>query len=143
MQLPSAQLILAQAIPGGTSEYQWWGRAVSDFTGLLVAIAGALIFLCAWLLLATRRRNSALAAYLLMVPIPVVICLIGQMSGMLSSLLVIAATPDRSVPQSDLASGFATTMAQLLFAIMVTIPTYVLLAIALLVRTTAEQRTDE
>jgi hypothetical protein len=76
-----------------------------------------------------------LAAYLVLLPLPVLIAIFGEMRGMVSALTVIASTPGISLSTEDLAAGTAASLVTVLFALLVSAPTYFVLAFGLLART--------
>ena len=131
----ASSLVLAQAIPPGTSFAGWVVGVLGTPNSFIVLVSGLLIFGGAWYLLATRRRPAVLAAYLVLLPLPVLIAVYGVMSGMVSSLTVIASTPGLSVTTEDYAAGTAGSLVEVLFAMLVSAPTYFLLAFGLLART--------
>jgi hypothetical protein len=130
-----SSLILAQAIPPGTSLGEWLVGAMGTFFSLMVLASGLLIFAGSWYLVSTGKRPAAFAAYLVLLPLPVLIAICSCMSGMVSSLTVIASTPGISLSTEDVAAGVASSLAMVLYAILVSAPTYFVLAFGLLTRT--------
>ena len=127
--------IVAQAIPPGTSFLAWMAGALNSLSSLMVLVSGLLMFGGACYLVATRRRPSVLAAYLVLLPLPVLIALCGWMNAMIASLTVIASSPNLIVTTADIAEGTAISLLGVLVALLVSAPTYFVLAIGLLVRT--------
>jgi hypothetical protein len=94
-----------------------------------------LIFGGACYLVATKRRPAALAAYLVLLPLPVLIAIFGEMKGMVGALTAIASSPGMSVPTEHVAANTAASLVMVLFAMLVSAPTYFVLAFGLLART--------
>ena len=127
--------VLAQAIPPNTSQLGYILGALTSNSAILALLSAALIFFGACYLLATKRRPAVLGAYLILLPLPVIISISGWISGTIASLSVTAASPDLHLTNQDIAGGFATSLISLYAAILATAPTYALLAYGLLVRT--------
>ena len=94
-----------------------------------------MIFVGACYLLATRRRPPVLAAYLMLLPLPVLISLCGFLNGLASSLTVIATSPNVSVTSADIAAATVDSLLSLFVALVVSAPTYFVLTVGLLLRT--------
>ena len=107
---------------------------MNSLSSLLSLLAGFLIFCGACYLVKTKRRPSVLAAYLVLLPLPVFISLCGSISGMASSLSVIAASPEATITRTDLAAAMADSLYGLLVVALVSAPTYFVLAVGLLRR---------
>lgn len=98
-------------------------------------ISAVAIFVGACRLVATRRSAAVLAAYLVLLPLPCIISLYDWIRGTAASLMVIAATPDIALTTSDVAGGFAEAFTSLQIALLLSAPTYAVLAYGLLART--------
>ena len=127
--------VLAQALPPDTSLLGVLIGALSSFSAVLALVTAALIFFGACYLLATKRRPAVLAAYLVLLPLPVIISISGWISGTIASLSVIAASPDLPITNQDIAGGFATSLISLYAAMLASAPSYFVLAYGLLMRT--------
>jgi hypothetical protein len=138
----ASSIVLAQAIPPGTSFGASMMHVLGTFSSLMILVSGLLIFGGAAYLVATKRRPSVLAAYLLLLPVPVLIAIFCEMSGMVSALTAIASLPGISVPPDHVAANTAASLATVLFAMLVSAPTYFVLAFGLLART-LRSPTDE
>lgn len=108
---------------------------MNSYSSLMVIVSGLLIFGGACYVVATRRRPAVLAAYLVLLPLPVLIALCGMMKGLIASLTVIASSPNLPVTTADIASAIANWLLGMFAALLVSAPTYFVLAIGLLVRT--------
>jgi hypothetical protein len=130
-------VVFAQLNPQETSLVGWMIRVLTtfSFSSLMVLISGLLIFGGACYLIVTKRRPAVLAACLVLLPLPVFIAFFGVMSSVVRSLSVIASSPDLAVSSQDFAGGTAASLVEILFAILISAPTYFVLAFSLLTRT--------
>ena len=131
----STPTILAQAFQPNTSQLGVILGGLSSFSAILALLSAALIFFGACYLFATKRRPAVLAAYLVLLPLPVIVSISGWISGTIASLSVIAASPDLQITNQDIAGGVAASLISLYAAMLASAPTYVVLAYGLLVRT--------
>ena len=134
MSTSLATPVLAQAVPAQVTQLDWM-LGTLGFSSLLVFVSALLIFGGACYLIATRRRPSVLAAYLVLLPLPVLISLCGVLKGNISSLMVIAASPDLTLTTADIAGGLADSLFGLFVALLISAPTYFVLAYGLLAGT--------
>ncbi len=124
--------VLAQAIPPNTTQLGVILNSLNSISGVLMLLSAALIFFGVCYSLATHRR---LVAYLMLLPLPVIISVSGWIFGTINSLRVVAASPDLHLSNQDIAGGLATSLTSLYVAILATSPSYFLLAYGLLSRT--------
>ena len=103
-------------------------------TGLFVLILGLAIFIGACLLVAKKRRTSTLAAYLVLLPLPTYIGVLGQLKGISASLSVISVSGAQPSRQ-EWAGGFAESALIMFICLLVTLPSYLALAYGLLAST--------
>lgn len=108
---------------------------LNSFSSLLTLLLGLMIFIGACYLMATKRRPAVLAAYLVLLPLPLLINLCGWLKGLISSLEAIATLPNVAVTTADLAAATADSLLGLLVALLVSAPSYFVLAVGLLLRT--------
>lgn len=127
-------MILAQAIPPDTSFLGWMVTALSTISTVLVLVAAGMIFVGAFHLVAKKRSPSSLASYLILLPLPAIISICGWIYGSIASLSAIATSPDLVITNQGIAGGLASSLLSVLFAILVSLPTYVVLAYGLLFR---------
>ena len=106
-----------------------------SISSLLALAVGVLIFGGACYLVATKRAASVLAAYLVLLPLPVLINVCDWFYGMMLSFNAIASAPGVVVKTDAFAAAMADTLLNLLLALLISAPTYLLLAISLLLRT--------
>lgn len=131
----SASVMLAQAIQPGTPLALAILNWLKSLSSLMVLVAGLMILGGACILVITKRRPAVLAAYLVLLPLPVLFAIFGQLWGMFNSFSVIAASPGISLPTEDIAGGIAGSLVEMLFAMLISAPTYFVLAYGLLIRT--------
>jgi hypothetical protein len=124
--------VLAQAFSPDRSQLGMLLTSLDSTSGILMLLSAALIFFGVCYSLATDR---CLSAYLVLLPLPVIISVSGWISGTINSLNVIAASPDIHVTNQDIAGGFAASLMSLYVAILTTSPSYFLLAYGMLSRT--------
>ena len=127
----------AQGIAPNQSLLGWMLNSLG-WADLLALTAGLLIFAGACRLVMRKSQPAVLAAYLVLLPLPVLISNSGTLKGMISSFTVIAATPDLQVTTADFAGGIAVCLMSLFVAMMISAPSYLLLATGLLFRAERE-----
>jgi hypothetical protein len=104
------------------------------WTEIFVLLSGLVILWGACKLVSRRRPAAALAAYMVFLPLPLMIAICGILKGMVSSFVVLA-TADVPVKTTEWFGGWASLCFSLLFACLVTAPSYFVLAFGLLSRT--------
>jgi hypothetical protein len=127
--------IPAAAVP--KSYFSWVRESLGAFHGLAILAAGAAVFVGACLVVVKSRRPAVIASYLIVLPLPILVGLTRALSGQISSLAVLSMSPEAvaKVSGCDIAGGVAGGLVPLFVALMVTWPSYLVLAIGLLVRT--------
>ena len=126
--------VVGQAISPHTSKLGWMIGALNSVSSLMALVSGLLIFAGACYLIATRRRPAVLAACLVFLPLPSLIALCGCIDGNIRSLNVMASSPDLTVTSADIAGGVANMLVNLLAALLISAPSYFVLAFGLLFR---------
>ena len=130
----SLLLMIAEEEHRPISTLTWMIQSLGSLTSVMVLVSGALIFGGACYLVATKRRPAVLAAYLVLLPLPVLIAFCGIVKGMISSFSVLAMA-DIVVTQRDWAGGVGGSLVEIFFAMLITAPSYFTLAFGLLLRT--------
>jgi hypothetical protein len=128
---------LAQA-HGGMSYAEWFIRSQGLF-GLLGMLSGAAVFVGAWLVVLLARRPAVIAAYLVFLLLPLLFGIIGGLKGTVSSFAVLALT-DTAIKQSAIFAGLAETLVPILAAFVTILPSYLVVAVGLFVRTLLDGR---
>lgn len=125
--------LLAQAhAPAGESFASWLVRSLG-LCGFLALLAGAAVFVGACLVVFLSRRPAVIAAYLVFLLLPLLLAIIGALKGSVSSFAVLGAS-DIQIKQSQIFGGLAQALLLPLTALMVTFPSYLVIAIGLFVR---------
>ncbi len=127
-------LLIAQAVPSDASFLGWIVSALTTISSLLIVVTSALLFFGAYYLVSNKRPAASLASYLVLLPLPLLISICGWIYGSIASLATIAATPDLAITNQGVAGGLAASLLSVLFAILVSSPTYVVLAYGLIAR---------
>jgi len=131
----NALLLLAQAgEPVNDSVLGWLARSLGPVYGLLIPLTGIAVFVGGLLVVAFSRRPAVIAAYLVFVPLPLLIALFGTIHGAIHSYLVIAMSVTQPKP-AEIAQGTSTALAASLVGIMATFPAYLVVSIGLFLRT--------
>lgn len=129
-------VVLAQ---GGQSSLQWSFHALGLFYAAVLPLTGLLVFVGACLVVALARRPAVVAAYLVLVPLPLLIGIYGSVQGMIASTMVIADSL-AEVRLSDLAEGISTALFTTQVGFWATFPAYLVTSIGLLVRAATAKR---
>jgi hypothetical protein len=112
----------------------WAFNALGPFYGLLIPAVGLAVFIGACVVVATSRRPAVIAAYLVFLPLPLLIGVFGSFHGFISSLSVMAnsaVTPKAREVAQGLSMGLFTT----LLGLLVTFPSFFVWALGSFFRT--------
>ena len=133
----TCSFLLAQANVAGPHEtyLQSIFRSAGPGACLLILSSGLAIFIGACFVAAKCRRPSSIAAYLILLPLPLVLAIYGALEGQMHSLIVVSSRPEAQLSTPQIADGVAAALSPLFIAITVVFPSYVLLAIVLILRT--------
>ena len=145
MELPSmvTGFLLAQA--GSSLElageepqrsfFPWMCQAVGPFLGLLLALVGLAIFVGACFVVARTRRPVVIAAYLVFLPLPVIIGYVGSIYTSIDTLSLMCSGDLIQNRAEFVASARATELFSLFLGFLVSGPSYLVIAFGLFVRT--------
>lgn len=135
MQALTSMLVLAQDAPlRPQSLLSWMFESLGLFYALVLPLAGFALFVGACLVVALSRRPAVVAAYLVFLPLPLLIGVCGSLEGFIRSLSIIAmagGTPRAA----DVAEGISTGLFTSWVGLLVVFPTYFVLALGLFLRT--------
>ena len=108
--------------------------ALGSWCGLFVPLIGLAIFIGACWVVAKSQRTSTIASYLVLLPLPTFIGILGFLKGCTAALMVIS---ESGVLPSGLewAAGFAGSAFLMFLCLLVTLPSYLVLAYGLLAST--------
>ena len=127
--------LVMQANPDpATKSTLWWIIETMSLSGLFALLAGLSIFIGSCLVVAKSRRTSTIAAYLVLLPLPTFIGILGFLKGCVASLSVIAVSGTQPSSQ-EWAGGFAESALLIFDCLLVTLPSYLVLAYGLLAST--------
>ena len=130
-----AVVLLAQE-PRRVSYLTWMFQSLGFFYSVVLPLSALLVFVGAVIVVVASRRPSVIAAYLVFLPLPVLIGGLGTVQGMIASYSVIANSSIAPRPD-EAAIGYSTALFTLLVGLMLTFPSYFVLAIGLFARTVA------
>jgi hypothetical protein len=120
--------------PRRMSLLQWAFMSLGWFYTLVLLLAGLTIFVGAVIVVIAARRPGVIAAYLALVPLPLIIGVWATVEGMIQSWSVIAYSTTAPKP-SEMAQGYSTALFAILAGLLMTMPGYLVTAVGLLVRT--------
>ena len=129
--------LVPQAIPNpdpGGKSFLWWFIETMGPTGLIVILLGVAIFVAACRVVAKSRQTSTLAAYLVLLPLPMFIEVLDQLRGIVASLSVLSQS-ETHLSNQEWAGCFAGNAVSMFLALLVTLPSYLVLAYGLLAST--------
>ena len=127
-------LVTQANLEQANKSFLWWFIETMGLTGLIVIVLGVAIFIAVCRVVAKSRQTSTLAAYLVLLPLPTFIAVLGQLKGIVASLSVIALSGVQPSGQ-EWAGGFAASAVSIFLALLVTLPSYLVLAYGLLAST--------
>lgn len=111
----------------------WAFHSLGIFYSIVLPLSAFLVFAGACVVVIASRRPSVIAAYLVFLPLPILIGTFAIVQGMIASYSVIAHSTVAPQP-SEMAQGYSTALFSLLVSILLTFPSYFVLAIGLFVR---------
>jgi hypothetical protein len=127
-------LLLAQDQPAAPMSYFQWVMTSLGFFGVAIPLLGFAILAGAFVVVTVNRRPAAMAAYLLFVPAPLFVALFALAKGTVASFSIVALS-DIELKQSELAGGLAESGLLLVAGLLATVPSYLVVAIGLFIRT--------
>ena len=116
------------------SVLSWAITSLGPVFAPLILGSGVLIFLGACVVVLFQRRPSVIAAYLVFVPLPWLMGILGTCWGGLQTLSAIAMSEVAPKP-SELAAGISTSLFSSLVGLVASLPAYLVVAMGLLIRT--------
>ncbi len=122
--------------PGEESYAEWVIRSLG-VCGLMTFLVGAVIFVGACVVVFRARRPAVIASYLVFLGLPLLLGILGAVTRPFGgpSAFTDVAQSDTTLPQWQIFDGVSAVLLSLRVAIMVTLPSYFVLAIGLFVRT--------
>lgn len=120
--------------PVRVSYLTWAMRALGPFYAFVLPMTGLLVFIGAVVVVIACRRPSVIAAYLVFLPLPLLIGAYGTVQGMIASYSVMATSAAAPQP-AQLAEGYSTALFTALLGLLLTFPSYFVLSCGLFIRT--------
>lgn len=127
-------LLLGQAMSSETTFLGWMVSSLTTISSLVILVSASLIFFGAYYLVSNKRPVASLASFLVLLPVPFLVSICGWIFGSIGSLAAIAASPNLVLTNQGIAGGLAASLLSVLFAILVTLPAYAVLAYGLIAR---------
>jgi hypothetical protein len=117
--------------------FEWFFAALGPGNCAWLLSVGIAVFLGACFVVVKSRRPSVIASYLVLLPLPMIVGLWRVLAGQISSLSVLSLSPAAVANLSgcNIAAGVAAGLLPLFVALMVTFPSYLVLAAGLMFRT--------
>ena len=130
----SSVVMQANPAPVPKSTLMWMIEATNSVTGLFALVFGLAMFIGACWVVAKSQRTSTIASYLVLLPLPTFIGILGFLKGCAASLMVISESGMQPTG-AEWAGGFAGSAFQMFLCLLVTLPSYLVLAYGLLAST--------
>ena len=127
-------LLANDDMEGRVSVLEWVLETLGVSYTLTIAISSMFLLWGACWFVWTQRRPAVIAAYYAFVPIPLMFGVLGTVQGFLQTYEYIAYSEVQPDP-STIAEGMAVSTATMYIAIIVTMPTLIVLSIGLFVKT--------
>jgi hypothetical protein len=125
--------VLAEAQETQAENWFLWVIRVSGPFGLAIIVVDVALFLGACAVVFRSRRSASIACYLLFLPLPWILSLLAQRHALASALQVLERSR-RAVEPSQIYPLLANLSLIPLDALLMTVPSYLVLAIGLFVR---------
>jgi hypothetical protein len=113
---------------------QWMYYSLGPFYLLLLCGSGFLVFAGALAVVALSKRPAVIAAYLVFVPLPLLIGVFATFDGFISAFAVVATASAQPKP-SEVAEGISTGLFSMWFGLGAMFPGYFVTSVGLFVRT--------
>ena len=126
-------MLFAQA-PQRQSYLMWMYQSLGLFYSFVLPMSALLVVVGAVIVVFSARRPSVIAAYLVFLPLPILIGAYATVEGMIASYSVIASTTTAPQP-ADAGVGYSTALFSSLLGILLTFPSFFVLSIGLFIRT--------
>jgi hypothetical protein len=130
----SVSLIAQVEAPVQQSYLMWMFQALGPLFGFLLPASGIVLFAGACLVVLLSRRPSVIASFLVFLPLPIMIGVLGSLLGFISAFSVIAASEVAPKP-AEVAAGISTGLFSTLVGLLVTFPAFLVTSCGLFIRT--------
>jgi len=131
--------LIAQAeMPVRHNMMTWMINALGPIYGLAIPLAGLAVFVGSCLVVALSKRPAVIASFLVFLPLPVLIGVFGSVQGVISAFATVSGG-GAEVPGDIVAACFATALFTTFLGLIVSGPSYLVLAFGLFFRTLASR----
>jgi hypothetical protein len=127
----------AGAPPG--EPYLIWMIKSLGFCGLLSLLTGLAVFVGACVVVVRVRRPAVIASYLVFLLLPSLFAILGGLKGTVASFSVLARS-EVEIKQWQIFAGLSEALLPFLIALVLTLPSYLVIAIGLFRRTLQAQK---
>jgi len=140
--LSSAFVLAATDEKVGISFFEWAFQSLGFFYGVLIPLTGLLVFLGACLVVMLSRRPAVIAAYLVFLPLPMLIGVYGSVEGLIACFSMSAMPRGTPLP-AEVGIGISTALFSTVAGMAVSFPSYFVLAFGLFFRTLFSPKTSD
>ena len=114
--------------------------ALGPFYGFVLPLTGLALFVGACVVVGKARAPAVIASYLALLPLPALLGFLGTLQGLLGSYMVISASPVFPTG-TNMAEVWMIALFSSVFGLLVMLPSYLVVAVGLFVRTVRSQKT--
>jgi uncharacterized protein (DUF983 family) len=122
------------AVGARESYFQALMNSAGRATCLVILTIGLAAFIGACFVVA-KCRPATIASCLVLLPLPLIVSVFGLLGGLVQSLLVLSASPESQPTTAQFATAAAASLSPLFLWFTVTLPSYLVLGIGLVLRT--------
>jgi hypothetical protein len=131
--------IIAQVDEPEQQNFLMWMLECLGLFGLLAVLAAVVIFFGSWIVVFTVRRPAVIASYLVFLLFPLLLAVTGALKGLVGAFSVMAMA-GVELKMSQIVGALSEVLVLPLTALMLTLPSFLVVAVGLFVRTLAEKR---
>jgi hypothetical protein len=125
--------VLAQVDEPEQQSFLLWLLECLGLFGALAVLAGMAIFFGSWIVVFATRRPAVIASYLVFLPLPMLLAVAGALKGLVGVFSVVAMS-GTELKQTHIMGALSETLVLPLSALLVTIPSLVVVGIGLFIR---------
>ncbi len=126
--------ILAQVAEPGDQNFLVWLIQCLGLFGMLAVLVAIVLFFGSWIVVFAARRPAVIASYLIFLLLPLLLAIVAALKGLVAAFSVYAMT-DTDMKQTHILGLLSEVLVIPLTALMLTIPTFFILATGLFFRT--------
>jgi hypothetical protein len=132
-------VVLAQFDEPEDKSFLLWLLESLGLFGMLAVLAGVVIFFGSWIVIFTTRRPAVIASYLVFLPLPLLLAIAGALKGLVGAFSLVGMS-GVEVKQVQIIGALSEALVLPLSALLVTIPSLVIVAFGLFIRTLSTER---